>query len=41
MRARTSHSYDEATALAVVAGIPGFLDEARFLCDRLRERLTE
>lgn len=41
MRARTSHSYNEAIALDVVAGIPGFLDEARYLRDRLRERLTE
>jgi nucleotidyltransferase substrate binding protein (TIGR01987 family) len=41
MRARTSHSYNEAVALDVVAGIPGFLDEARFLRDRLRERLAE
>jgi nucleotidyltransferase substrate binding protein (TIGR01987 family) len=41
MRARTSHSYNEAIALDVVAGIPGFLDEARYLRDRLRERPTE
>ncbi len=41
MRARTSHSYDEAVALDVVAGIPDFLDEARFLRDRLRDRLAE
>jgi nucleotidyltransferase substrate binding protein (TIGR01987 family) len=41
MRARTSHSYDEAVALDVVAGIPAFLDEARYLRDRLRQRLTE
>jgi nucleotidyltransferase substrate binding protein (TIGR01987 family) len=40
MRARTSHSYDEAIALDVVAGIPAFLDEARFLRDRLREKLS-
>jgi len=39
MRARTIHSYDEQIALDVVAGIPGFLDEARFLRDRLSERL--
>jgi nucleotidyltransferase substrate binding protein (TIGR01987 family) len=38
MRARTSHSYDEAVALDVVAGIPAFLDEARYLRDRLGER---
>jgi nucleotidyltransferase substrate binding protein (TIGR01987 family) len=41
MRARTSHSYDEAVALDVVAGIPAFLVEAGYLRDRLRERLTE
>lgn len=41
MRARTSHSDDEAVALDVVAGIPDFLDEARFLRDRLRDRLAE
>ncbi|PPQ35600.1 HI0074 family nucleotidyltransferase substrate-binding subunit [Rhodopila globiformis] len=40
MRARTSHSYDEAVALEVVAGIPAFLDEARVLRDRLRARLA-
>jgi len=37
MRARTSHSYDEAVALDLVAGIPAFLAEARFLRDRLPE----
>jgi nucleotidyltransferase substrate binding protein (TIGR01987 family) len=41
MRARTSRSYDEAVALEVVAEIPAFLDEARYLNDRLHERLTE
>jgi nucleotidyltransferase substrate binding protein (TIGR01987 family) len=40
MRARTSHSYDEQVARDVVAAIPGFLDEARFLRDRLSERLN-
>jgi nucleotidyltransferase substrate binding protein (TIGR01987 family) len=40
MRSRTGHSYDEAVALDVVAGIPAFLDEVRYLRDRLRERLT-
>jgi nucleotidyltransferase-like protein len=39
MRARTSHSYDEAVALEVVAGIPAFLDEARTPRDRLQARL--
>jgi nucleotidyltransferase substrate binding protein (TIGR01987 family) len=41
MRARTSHSYDEAIALEVVAGIPAFLNEVRFLRDRLRELPAE
>lgn len=39
MRATTSHTYDEAVALAVVAGIPDFLKEAVFLRDQLRARL--
>jgi nucleotidyltransferase substrate binding protein (TIGR01987 family) len=30
MRAKTSHTYDEPTALDVVAGIDRFLDETRF-----------
>jgi nucleotidyltransferase substrate binding protein (TIGR01987 family) len=41
MRARASHSYDEAIALEVVAEIPAFLDEARYLRDRLHERVTK
>lgn len=40
MRARTSHTYDEAVALDVVAGIPDFLQEASALRDRLRARLA-
>lgn len=40
MRARTSHTYDEAVALAVVTGIPEFLNEATTLRDRLQERLA-
>jgi nucleotidyltransferase substrate binding protein (TIGR01987 family) len=39
MGARTSHTYDEVQALEVVAGIPAFLDEAKFLRDQLRQRL--
>lgn len=31
MRAKTSHTYDEQTALDVVAGIPAFLEEAQYL----------
>lgn len=41
MRSRTSHTYDEATARIVVAGIPAFLVEARYLLDRLRKLSTE
>ena len=40
MRSRTSHTYDEGVALTVVAGIPAFLEEARYLRDRLRDRLA-
>lgn len=40
MRARTSHTYDEQTALDVVAGIPEFVDEVIFLRDALRTRLS-
>jgi len=39
MRARTSHTYDEAVALQVVAGIPDFLAEASHLCNELERRL--
>lgn len=39
MRSRTSHTYDEATALAVVGGIEQFLNEVRFLQKRLQEHL--
>ena len=38
MRNATSHAYDEGVALEVVAVIPAFLDEARYLCDQLRGR---
>lgn len=38
MRSRTSHTYDENVALAVVAGIDGFLEEAEFLLARLEGR---
>lgn len=40
MRGRTSHTYDEGVALQVVAGIPGFLDEAAYLYDQVRKRLA-
>jgi nucleotidyltransferase substrate binding protein (TIGR01987 family) len=39
MRSKTSHTYDAAKALEVVAGIPAFLAEAVFLRDQLRRRL--
>lgn len=34
----TSHTYDEAKALAVVAGLPAFIAEARYLRDALIRR---
>ena len=40
MRAKTSHTYDEETALKVVSGIPEFLDEARYLSEQLSQRLA-
>jgi nucleotidyltransferase substrate binding protein (TIGR01987 family) len=39
LRARTSHTYNENVALEVVGAIPGFLEEARHLLDRLTERV--
>ncbi len=39
MRSKTSHTYDAAKALEVVAGIPAFLAEASFLRDQLQRRL--
>ncbi len=38
MRSKTSHTYDEAKALEVVAEIPAFLQEATFLLGQLRGR---
>ncbi|MFN4043775.1 nucleotidyltransferase substrate binding protein [Limnobacter sp.] len=38
MRSRTSHTYDESVALLVVAEIPAFLQEARFLNAQLHAR---
>lgn len=40
MRGKTSHTYAEAVALEVVASIPEFLQEARFLQAQLQERLA-
>ena len=39
MRSRTSRTYDEATARAVVNGIEKFLSEVQFLQQRLQEHL--
>lgn len=38
LRGKTSHTYDEAVALEVVAAIPAFLNEAQHLLARLQER---
>ena len=38
MRNITSHTYDEAKARQVAAAIPGFLEEARELVERLQGR---
>lgn len=38
MRSKTSHTYNEETAIEVVRGIPGFLAEARYLLAQLQER---
>jgi nucleotidyltransferase substrate binding protein (TIGR01987 family) len=40
MRAKTSHTYDEDVALAVVAGIPAFQQEAHHLHDQISARLA-
>lgn len=40
MRSRTSHTYDEETALEVVAGIPKFLTEVQFLQHKLETVLN-
>jgi nucleotidyltransferase substrate binding protein (TIGR01987 family) len=41
MRSKTSHTYDEGIALQVVAGIPDFLAEARYLLEQLQRRGAE
>jgi nucleotidyltransferase substrate binding protein (TIGR01987 family) len=38
MRGKSSHTYDENVALAVVADIPAFMDEAQFLLAQLQAR---
>ena len=40
MRGKTSHTYDEETALEVVEHIPAFLEEATYLHQRLQARLA-
>ena len=40
MRGKTSHTYNEDTALEVVAGIPQFIEEAVYLRNKLRDRLA-
>jgi len=40
-RGTTSHTYDEAKAAEVLAVIPAFLDEARYLLGRLEQRIRE
>ena len=40
MRGRTSHVYDVNAAMAVVAAIPEFLQEAEYLCNELQRRLA-
>ena len=37
MRSRTSHTYDENTAIQVVSGIPKFLAEVKFLVNCLEK----
>ena len=38
MRSQTSHTHDEEVALKVLAGIPAFLEEARFLLAQLVDK---
>jgi nucleotidyltransferase substrate binding protein (TIGR01987 family) len=40
-RNRTSHAYNEVQAIAVLAVVPGFLEEAQFLYTRLSEELGD
>lgn len=39
MRAKTSHTYDEKIAIEVVKGIPAFLEEVKYLRDKLKQRI--
>ena len=36
MRAKTSHTYDEQVADKVVAVIPDFIEEIKYLCNQLQ-----
>ena len=38
MRSKTSHTYDEGTAIEVASGIPDFLEEACYLLAQLQQR---
>ena len=38
IRTRTAHTYDSATAAAVIAELPSFLEEVEHLCVELRKR---
>ena len=40
MRTRTTHTYDNTTAVQVVAALPEFLTEAEYLCAELERRLA-
>lgn len=40
-RGTTSHIYDEGKAAEVLAVIPAFFEEARFLLDKLEQRVRE
>lgn len=40
MRSKTSNTYNEDMALEVVAGIPAFLAETRYLRDQIKARLA-
>jgi nucleotidyltransferase substrate binding protein (TIGR01987 family) len=40
MRGKTSHTYDDNVALAVVAEIPAFMEEAQFLLGQLQARTS-
>lgn len=37
MRSKTSHTYDKEIALEVVSGIPDFLQEVKFLLEKLSQ----